>query len=169
MSTNPVMSLEACYNQGANAEMTRLLATLSADELNKDRKSYFRSLVGLYTHIAGGELFMLKQCHLALPSSDLFNDPALDHQTKPNAPAYQDFAAASSALAALDALYVKAAAGIQPGDLAAEMESHGGRQTVLKCLSMVAIHSAHHRGEIAQILDEMGIDNDFYVAGAKKC
>ncbi len=169
MSDNQLMELEARYNRGANAEMSRMLAGLSAEELNKDRRSYFRGLLGLYTHITGGELFMLKNCRSALPDAAVFKDPVLDHVTTPNAPAYPDFASASAALAGLDELYLKAVQTLSAADLRAEMESHGGRQTVLKCLGMIAIHSAHHRGEIAQVLDEMGIENDFYVAGAKSC
>ena len=169
MSANQYASVLARYNHEANANMAALLDKLPAAELAKDRKSYYKSLLGLYSHIAGGELFTLKNIRAALPGKASLSAPILDTQMQPGKPAFADYASSKAALDALDAALIGLSESLSEAELEGVADVHGRKQSVSKSLASAIAHAAHHRGEVAQILDEMGVENDFFMAGVSGC
>jgi uncharacterized damage-inducible protein DinB len=152
------------YNQAANLRLVQALDALGPAELDKDRGSYYKSLHGLFNHIVGGELFGLKNLRKALPENPAFRIPALDVEMKPGAAPFPNYEDGKKALAALDAAFVSLASSLGPDELKVTAEVHGAIQSVSSLLSSGIAHAAHHRGQVAQILDEMGIENDFFMA-----
>lgn len=169
MSTKQYASILAHYNHEANASMAAVLDKISPAELSKDRKSYYKSLLGLYIHIAGSELFMLKNIKAALPDIAALRDPVLNTENKPGVPAFADYASSKKALDAFDAAIIGVCESLTDKEAEAMIDVHGRKQSVLKSLASAIVHAAHHRGEVAQILDEMGIENDFFIAGVSGC
>jgi uncharacterized damage-inducible protein DinB len=169
MSTKQFASILAHYNHEANANMAAVLDKVSPTELAKDRKSYYKSLLGLYIHIAGGELFILKNLKAALPDSAALRDPVLNTETKPGVPSFADYASCKKALDALDATIIGVCESLSDKEAEVMIEVHGRKQSVLKSLASIIVHAAHHRGEVAQMLDELGVENDFFVAGVSGC
>jgi len=169
MSARQYASVLARYNHEANAGMAAVLDKLSEAELSVDRKSYYKSLLGLYSHIAGGELFMLKNIRAALPGQASLASPVLDAEMRPGKPAFVDYASCKAALDALDAALIGLSESLSDDELDAMADVHGRKQSVAKSLASAIVHAAHHRGEVAQILDEMGVENDFFMAGVSGC
>jgi uncharacterized damage-inducible protein DinB len=169
MSTNQYASVLAHYNHEANSNMAAVLDKLSEAELSRDRKSYYKSLLGLFSHIAGGEIFMLKNIKAALPGKTFLAVPVLDAELQPGKPAFADYASCKKALDELDAALIAVSESLSDKELEVVGEIHGRQQSVLKSLASAMAHAAHHRGEVAQILDEMGVENDFFMAGISGC
>jgi uncharacterized damage-inducible protein DinB len=169
MSINQYASILARYNHEANVNMAAVLGKLPAAELERDRKSYYKSLLGLYSHIAGGEIFTLKNIRAALPGKAALAVSVLDTEMQPGKPAFADFASCKAALDALDAALIGLSDSLSEEELAVVADVHGRKQSVAKSLASAIVHAAHHRGEVAQILDEMGVENDFFMAGVSGC
>jgi uncharacterized damage-inducible protein DinB len=158
------LSLVSRYNRGANAKMVEILDRLSAEDLDRERGSYYGSLHGLFNHVVGGELFSLKALKAALPAHPALAIPEIDVEMKPGAPPFPDYTAAKRVLAAFDAAFVALCADPAPAVLSAETQLRGTTRTVGFLAASAMSHVAHHRGQVSQILDEMKVENDFYTA-----
>jgi len=88
---------------------------------------------------------------------------------QPGKPAFADYASSKAALDALDAALIGLSESLSEAELEAVGDVHGRKQSVSKSLASAIAHAAHHRGEVAQILDEMGVENDFFMAGVSGC
>ncbi len=154
------------YNQSANAELYELLAKLDAEHLSRESGSYFGSIMGLLNHLLLADLGWLaaiRDCPTEFPA---LKSPALDY-TPPGRrePLYTDFADLRAHREKLDALML---AFVEETDPALWEQTvtlmRRGKESEIPLGPVVmhlVNHATHHRGAIAQILDERGVKNDY--------
>jgi uncharacterized damage-inducible protein DinB len=157
----------ARYNRSANAQMLGFLERLSADELAKPRGSYFGSLQGILNHLLTGDINWLRRFR------DLFS--TCEPLTRPNLlpaghlwtvyefAAFEDYRRERAAVDAIFEEWIALADVSRFGEVLAYSDSHGQprRYVARDALDHVFNHQTHHRGQVSQILDEMGIVHDF--------
>lgn len=153
------------YNQSANKQVIKLLAELDESDRLLDRKSYFKSLNGLLEHIVGGALYFQKFIKTSYPEIGGLNHKYMEYKIesgKENSPGFSEL---QTALETLDSASVEMVGSLTDEDLnkticltfpQAKLE-----YPMAVLIMQYANHGTHHRGQISQILDEMGIDNNF--------
>jgi uncharacterized damage-inducible protein DinB len=161
--------LWAKYNREANKKIYSLLTSMSNEDRERDRGSYYGSLSGIFRHIAGGVSFFLGMFKGALPDNsavqkllaplegiDLSKDTLSEAQWK----------ALEAVQENLDKLLEDFIAALEDEDFRAPIKLgwYGGNPGAVPLhfmLHNLNAHGAHHRGQISQILDELKIDNDY--------
>ncbi len=157
----------AKYTQKADASVIDLLDSLSEEARNEDRKSYFKSLSGLACHVFGGlpyfhDLFRtaVPAAVRALKATEGLKAPESDRL---NAAQWSELkkAAAAGDQATIDFINALAESDfIHP----IKIDWFNGKPDAVPLhylLNASFTHGIHHRGQISQILDEMGIEHDF--------
>lgn len=161
--------INAKYNQAADMAILSILNGLSNDDREQDRGSYYKSLSGLVRHAAGGTGFFLGLFREAVAS----NAAAMGviGSLKPFTPPEGRLTEAqwqqlTADIAAFDEAYVNFTAALTDEDLKApvKLDWYGGNPASVPLafmLDQIMAHGTHHRGQISQILDSLGIDNDY--------
>jgi uncharacterized damage-inducible protein DinB len=157
----------ARYTMRADASVIELLDKLSIEELNKDRKSYYKSLAGLMVHTVGGTAYFLGLFKPVAPSAA----KALEAIKGLSCPDGDKFSPAQWTelkryATSADRAMVDFVESASEDELAAsvKIDWFGGKPdsvTVAYLLHSAFVHGTHHRGQISQILDSMGIEHDF--------
>ena len=171
----------AKYNQAGNRAIYGILSSLTGEEREKERGSYYGSLSGLLRHILGGTKFFLGMYKGALADdsgansaafkalSGVDNISSLPDKGVLNEGRWKELGAA---LEAVDAAYVNMAQALTEEDLSrpVKINWYGGNPASVPLsfmLSQLVVHNAHHRGQISQILDSLKIENDYSGIGAE--
>jgi uncharacterized damage-inducible protein DinB len=162
-----ILLMYARYTQRANASVVALLDGLSADARNEDRKSYYKSLSGLACHLAGGTTYFHGLFRAAAPSAA----KALEPTKRLSCPDGEVLSAAQwlelkKALAIGDQATIDFIEAASEAELAVpvKIDWYGGKpEAVPLCflLHNIWVHGIHHRGQISQVLDSLGIEHDF--------
>jgi uncharacterized damage-inducible protein DinB len=155
------------YNAQTNAEMMGVLGKLPAEQLTKDVKSFYGSIIGLLNHILVSDVMWLKRFRKSYPELAVINPKLPDFRME----GWKDIVWPS--LAALKPIRIAVDEATQQAcDLltekqyasAIEYKNWDGKM-LQKPLWLVLIHmfnhQTHNRGQIAVILDQMGVENDY--------
>jgi uncharacterized damage-inducible protein DinB len=162
------MVMYARYTARADASVASLLDKLSNDELNADRGSYYKSLGGVFAHAVGGTTYFLglfKDVAPAAAATALASLAGLScHEGERHTPA--QWAELKSYAAAADAAMLKFIESLGEKELAApvKIDWFDGKPDAVPLAYLLHcsfVHGTHHRGQISQILDSMGIEHDF--------
>lgn len=149
----------------ANAAVAAVLEGMPKAERLAQRGSFAGSLQGLLDHIAEGALYFQRELRRSYPSAASLAHPFLDRRTVYRELNFPSFAELAAVIAATDRAFVDFASEVTEGDLARviPVESLQGTEerTTLLLLLQALNHATHHRGQISQLLDEMGIANDY--------
>jgi uncharacterized damage-inducible protein DinB len=157
----------ARYNAAANGHLAKLLSALPPGEFEKPRLSYFGSMQGLFAHILVCDINWLRRFRSLFPES-----AALGHERLAPAGfawtdyAFPDFADLRRSREVVDRIFVDWIAGADMGrfgEVLAYTDSRGKPMRYYLCdaADHVFNHQTHHRGQISQILDELGVAHDF--------
>ena len=159
----------AKYNEEANKAIAGILGKLSNEDREKNRKSYYGSLSGLYQHLVGGTCYFLSLYKNAV-SGNAEAVKALDslakvERFKGKLSEVQWKKLVSGAKIA-DKAYVDFVAALKDSDFAAQVKIdwYKGKPPSVPLwfmLQQLTAHNTHHRGQISQILDSLKIDNDY--------
>jgi uncharacterized damage-inducible protein DinB len=160
-----IFTIFARQNQSADKTVVEILKTISNNDREKDRGSYYKSLSGLLRHVAGGTLHLLTMFRdtvsgnsAALKALDAVSGVKLPDGVLTEA----QWEEITAAIAAIDQAYVDFTRALGENELNAEGKWFTGDMVPLHyMLEALAIHGSHHRGQISQILDEMKIVNDY--------
>jgi len=165
----------AKYNQAGNKTIFNILSTMSNEEREQNRGSYYGSLSGLLRHILGGTKFFLGMYKGAL--GDGAASKAISAVDNVPDPAEGDLSESQwkelgAALETVDAAYVKMAQALTEADLTrpVKINWYGGNPDSVPLsfmLSQLVVHNTHHRGQISQIIDSLKIDNDYSGIGVE--
>ncbi|MDR1253010.1 MAG: DinB family protein [Treponema sp.] len=164
-----LFSTFAKYNEEADRAILSILDTLSNDEREKERGSFYGSLSGLVRHLLGGTVFFLGMFKAAVPGNaavekalsplegvDIPKDTLDESQWK----------SLTGLFSAADSALVNFISALGDDDFKApvELNWYGGNPASVPLyfmLQQLVAHGTHHRGQISQILDELKIDNDY--------
>jgi uncharacterized damage-inducible protein DinB len=161
----------ARYNEAANQAIVSILNTLSNDDREVSRKSYYGSLSGLVRHILGGSVYILGLFKDAV-AGNAAASKALAALAKVEVPdsklelTPEQWKAVTASLKTADGLYVDFVNALEEKDYNApvKVEWYGGKPPAVPLyfmLQSLSAHGTHHRGQVSQILDSLNIDNDW--------
>ncbi len=156
----------ADYNRRANREMYDAVSRLTARARKRDVGSWFGSIHGILNHLIVADIYWLRRYRALAPESAVLGDPRLDppgltwHQDL-----HEDFGALRIDREAVDTL-IRAWFEEFPESRYAEVfeyeDSRGTRRRAVaaEAFDFLFVHQVHHRGQVSQALDELGVPND---------
>ncbi len=157
----------ARYNGRANAEMYEALSRVTDRARRRETGSWFGSIHGLLNHVIVCEIAWLRRYRAMAPDSPALTDPCLD---PPNLmwdhDLHEDFDELASHQAAVDAAARAWFAELPEsryGEIFEYQDSSGSLHDVVACdaFDFLLVHNTHHRGQVSQILDTLGVANNF--------
>jgi uncharacterized damage-inducible protein DinB len=163
-----IFLVQARYMQEADRKVYGLLDSLSNEEREAERGSYYGSLSALARHILGGTIYFHSMFKAALGEN-----PAAVRALSYPAAALPEGRLTEARWKDLESLFEAANAGtiqfvsaLKDTELNAPVpvEWYGGNPAAVPLYFMfnnLFAHGTHHRGQISQILDELKVDNDY--------
>ena len=157
----------ARYNERVNREMVAVLVVLTDRARKQEAGSWFGSIHGILNHLIICDLNWLKRYRALSPESPVLTDPRLD---PPNLSwdhnLYDNFAGLREERTIVDericAWFVEFPAS-RYDEIFNYRDSAGNlrRAKAGAAFEFLFYHQTHHRGQISQILDSMGLSNNF--------
>ncbi len=157
----------ARYNRAANAALEGFLDALGPGEIAKSRGSFFGSIQGILDHLVMCDINWLRRFRDMFPEAEPLNRPRLSPPghawTVFSFPDYAEFKAERAAVDAIFEDFFAMADTARFGEVLAYSDSHGipRRYCFREAADHVFNHQTHHRGQVSQILDELGVMHDF--------
>jgi uncharacterized damage-inducible protein DinB len=159
----------AKYNDETNKTIAGILNKLSNEEREKNRKSYYGSLSGLFRHILGASCFFLSLFKEAVKDNAgavkaLESLGKIEHfEGKLTEDQWKKVVSFSKIV---DKVYIDFVGALNEKDFDApvKIDWYKGKPPSLPLRFMLqqhTVHNVHHRGQISQILDSLKIENDF--------
>ena len=156
-------------NEEANKAIAGILGKLSNEDREKNRKSFYKSLSGLYLHVGGGSMYFLSLFKAAVPDNAEAQKALLplgkieDLRGKLTEAQWKK---AVSNTKIVDKAYVDFFSALSEQDFQApvKIDWYKGKPPSVPLWFMVeqlVAHNLHHRGQISQILDTLKIENDY--------
>jgi uncharacterized damage-inducible protein DinB len=162
-----LFQLLAKYNTQTNAEMMGILEKLSPEQVTKDVGSFYGSILGLLNHILVTDVAWLKRFCNQFPELERINAKLPEFTMK----GWKDIiwpslAALKPIRIAVDQALEQACDLLSERQYASVLEYKGWdgkdmKKSVWLVLAHQFNHQTHHRGQIAVLLDQMGIENDY--------
>jgi len=155
------------YNAQTNAQMMGILEKLPAEQLTKDVGSFYGSILGLLNHILVSDVFGIKRFRKQFPELEPINSKLPTFKME----GWKDIVWPS--LVELKPIRTAVDEAIQQAcDLLTEKQytsimeyKNWDGKTRQKPSWLVFLHmfnhQTHNRGQIAVILDQMSVDNDY--------
>jgi uncharacterized damage-inducible protein DinB len=176
--TQTIFQNLARYNQRANREMYEILSLLTDKARKMERGAWFGSIHGILNHLIITDLNWLKRFRALSPKSSL-NDPQLD---PPNLSwehdLHDNFKELRNTREVADARIRDWFSEFSTDRYNEVFQYQDSRGTPREAKAGAAfeflfLHQTHHRGQVAQILDALGLPNDFannitYLEGPKE-
>ena len=159
----------AKYNEEANKTIAGILGKLSNDDREKNRKSYYGSLSGLFRHNIGGTVYFLSILANAVPHNDKAQkvmEPLAkleEIKGKLNEAQWKKMVSCSKAADKALVDFIDALAD-KDFEAPVKIDWYKGKPSSVPVWFMLqqhVAHNTHHRGQISQILDSLKIDNDY--------
>jgi len=159
----------AKYNEEANKTIAGILSKLSNDDREKDRKSYYKSLSGLFRHNLGGTAFFLSLLIDAVKDNTAAIktlEPLAKIENLKGKLTEAQWKKVVSFTKLADKALVEFIGALKEKDFEApvKIDWYRGKPSSVPLWFMLQQHSAHnthHRGQISQILDSLKIGNDY--------
>lgn len=161
-----ILLMYANYMRRADASVLSLLEGLSPALREAERKSYYGSLMGLAKHVLGGTLYIQGLFRASQPrmAKLLVASGELSVPEKADSPAAWE--AFKTSFAAADRATLDLVEGLREEELELPiaLDWYGGEPATVPfffLFNQLIVHGVHHRGQISQILDELGVEHDF--------
>ena len=156
-----MLRLQARYNQFANNNMLAVLENLSPSELQKDVGVYYTSVLGTFCHILEGDIAIL----LGIINAYAPNPLDVKNLQDALASGLQDksFESLSALRKEADRAIIELVDAIADFSEVKTLSFPGVsfEKPIAQYFLALLNLSIHHRGQIAAILDIMGVPNDF--------
>jgi uncharacterized damage-inducible protein DinB len=162
-----ILLMYARYTRRANASVFALLDALSLEARNENRKSYYKSLSGLASHVGGCALYFHGLFRASFPAAAkaLKSAEGLKVSEKSELSS-TEWSELEKACAIADQATIDLVQALNEEELAhpVNLDWYDGKPDAVPLCFLahqLFVHGTHHRGQISQILDEMGIEHDF--------
>lgn len=164
MSTLKQFTLFADYNQLMNQRLFSSAAHLPYDELHKDCRVFFKSMIGTLNHIMVGDIIWLKRFSKHLSSqkvlayiSDLEKPKSLD------AILFNDLDSLKVEREKIDEIIIQWISSLSETDIEEcisykNMAGISFTQKYSSLISHLFLHQVHHRGQATALLSQYDID-----------
>ena len=157
------------YNEEANKAVAGILGKLSNDDREKNRKSYYGSLSELYRHVIGGTFYFLSLFKEAVPDNAEAVKalaPLAKVELAKGKLTEEQWKKLVSGAKIVDKAFIDFVGALRDKDYDAPVKLtwYKGKPPAVPIRFMLqqhAVHGAHHRGQISQILDSLKIENDY--------
>jgi uncharacterized damage-inducible protein DinB len=153
------------YNKKANSAVSNILDKMADADRKKDRRAFVQSLHGLLDHIAEGEIYFQKQLQSHFRESKALQHDFIAVETQYNKINFREWPELKEAIMVLDQAFLSLIKEMeeQEIDKIISVDSFEGKKDTSIGLFLLQAqnHATHHRGQISQILDELGIQNDY--------
>ena len=162
----------ARYNRRANAEIFEVLAKLTDRALRRDAGSHFGSMWTLLNHIIIADMYWLNRFKPVYPDSVVLKDPLLsppelswDHDLR------EDFDGLRGQRSFVDGRIIAwfdECPEERYGQRFEYVDSAGKVRGALagQAFEFLFLHQIHHRGQLSQMLDALGLPNNIADNGA---
>lgn len=157
-----MIKMYAKYNKQTNLNLNKMLSKFEMSELFKERKTYYKSIGGLYLHLIYTSRYLQNMIRNNWNNKYFVNKYTEDsYKIDP-----QTFEEASELLEQYDKNLIEFSEKITDKDLfkpTANITLYNKKRvsvTIWKIVMQYIIHQTHHRGQISQILDELNIEHD---------
>lgn len=154
----------AGYNTWMNSRLYAAAGRLPADELARDRRAFFGSILGTLQHIAVADIIWLKR-FAEHPSrhAELGAVRAMGMPRSSDVVLYEDFDALSVQRRTLDDIIIRWSAALSDQDLQHVLHytTTRGVPSAQDCFGLLMHffnHQTHHRGQATTLLTQAGID-----------
>jgi uncharacterized damage-inducible protein DinB len=166
---NKTFVMYAKYLQDKDMKIATLLDTLSNEDREKDRGSYYKSLSGLYRHTGRCASFFLDLLKKALPENSAAKALPVPDGTYPEgALSETDWQKTKTLAANANKAFVDFVSKLSDTDIDSPAKWLTGATVPISFIvNSLITHQVHHQGAIAQILDELKIDNNFSGIGTE--
>ncbi|PKL08662.1 MAG: damage-inducible protein DinB [Spirochaetae bacterium HGW-Spirochaetae-7] len=163
------MLMFARYSRRADASVLSLLGGLSNEAREENRKSYYGSLSGLAVHLLEGMTYFHGLFRASLgdrPEKLAFLEPGRKVSIPKPPLSVSQWAQVSTDFAVVDGATVAFVESLAEKDFSIpiKLDWYGGKPGAVPLhimLDHLLVHGIHHRGQISQILDELGVEHDF--------
>lgn len=160
------MLMYARYTERANAAVIKLLDGLSLQVLVEDRKSYYKSLAGLAAHILGGTIYFHGLFRASLPSASAALTATIGLTEPEGELTVEGWKGMGKAFESADRATIELVRSLDEEGLSLPIavnwyEGNPPSVPFHYLANQLLVHGIHHRGQISQILDSMGIEHDF--------
>jgi uncharacterized damage-inducible protein DinB len=162
-----ILLMYARYTKRANASVVALMDGLSREACEEDRKSFCGSLSGLAKHILESTLYFQGLFRASLPPASSVALAAGAGLSVPEGPlSSAQWEKAKAAIAAADQATIDLILGLDAKELGhpIALDWYEGKPATVPfhfLAQHLFVHGIHHRGQISQILDELGVEHDF--------
>jgi uncharacterized damage-inducible protein DinB len=159
-----ILQWHARYNSEANRTVLHLIKNQPKEFPFLPVCGYYKSVASLLSHILSVDIAWLFDLVPAFPDSCLNNpligDFPINHDFFPNPPDFEE------KRRQVDDLLSAITSELSPEDFQKEIAFIGNdgktkSRKTWQILMHIFNHQTHHRGQLSQLLDEKGIDNDF--------
>ena len=157
---------QARFNAAMNADAYQALGGLTAKALSRDRGSWFGSVVGLLNHILVTDIHWLARFRALDSAAPALADGRLDSLGLDWAPRSDDLAELSEMRSLADRLMLEWFEQFDEekyDEAFSYVDSRGETRNAVAsgAFAFLFHHQAYHRGQLSQILDEIGLPHSF--------
>jgi uncharacterized damage-inducible protein DinB len=162
-----LFDLLASYNEKTNREMLGILAAQPAELLSRPAGVYHSSVLGVLNHLLQADVLWLRRFANQLPELSFvppelpaFKLQGLKDVVWGSLPVFQPVREKA------DELLGRALRAIPPARYPEVLEyrnikGEAQRKVIWRTLLHVFNHQTHHRGQVAALLDQFGVQNDY--------
>ncbi len=160
-----LLKYHARCNREINAAMLDVIEKSERRPYDLPREGYYKSIHEILDHAFIADTVWLKAFR-QVRDSRIFDSPLLTVDRKWGERQFDDLAKYREARRELDGLIVEYVSGLQAADLdktITRTTRTGDKVEKLlwKSVAHMFNHDTHHRGQVAEILDELGVANDY--------
>ena len=162
-----IYSHMALYNKRANEEMLAVLAQLTEKARRRDTGSWFGSIHRIVNHIIIADMYWLNRFKPVFPESAVLKDPRLSPEKLSwKHDLCEDFEEFQHERPIVDECIIawfEECPEDRYGDTFQYSDSIGNLQNAVagQAFEFLFLHQVHHRGQVSQVLDSLGLPNNF--------
>jgi len=155
------------YNAQANRGMFEILSGLTGKARRRDCGSYFGSIWGIINHLVNAEYIWLNRFKPLMPEATIFMDTGISPDNlswyENLCESFDELKKNSAYISGMLSQWFKEYPEENYGKSFQYQDSAGAMRDAVagKAFDYLLLHQIHHRGQISQILDEIGLPNNF--------